>query len=124
MVFVRRAGEQRACHLLSMARAPAGIACAGENGSLTWNCAEVFGINEPSLDAEMIAMLVTMLVRFGLDAGAIEVSVNSLGEPEEREAPTWNQPSEPTSQKSRTSRTNRTSRPVRSGPGPLPDGQG
>jgi histidyl-tRNA synthetase len=48
--------------------------------------AEVFGTNEPSLDAEMIAMLVTMLVRFGLDAGAIEVSVNSLGEPEEREA--------------------------------------
>ena len=48
--------------------------------------AEVFGANEPSIDAEMIAMLVTMLVRFGLDAGAIEVSVNSLGEPEEREA--------------------------------------
>jgi histidyl-tRNA synthetase len=48
--------------------------------------AEVFGANEPSLDAEMIAMLVTMLVRFGLDEGAIEVSVNSLGEPEEREA--------------------------------------
>jgi histidyl-tRNA synthetase len=46
----------------------------------------VFGANEPSLDAEMIAMLVTMLVRFGLDGGAIEVSVNSLGEPEEREA--------------------------------------
>jgi histidyl-tRNA synthetase len=48
--------------------------------------AEVFGANEPSIDAEMIAMLVTMLVRFGLDAGAIEVAVNSLGEPEEREA--------------------------------------
>jgi histidyl-tRNA synthetase len=31
-------------------------------------------------------MLVTMLVRFGLPAGAIEVSINSLGEPEEREA--------------------------------------
>ena len=27
-----------------------------------------------------------MLVRFGLPAGAIEVNVNSLGEPEEREA--------------------------------------
>ena len=48
--------------------------------------AEVFGANEPSMDAEMIAMLVEMLVRFGLDGSAIEVSVNSLGEPEEREA--------------------------------------
>src|SRR5262245_3612590 len=48
--------------------------------------AEVFGANEPSIDAEMIAMLVTMLVRFGLSEGALEVSVNSLGEPEEREA--------------------------------------
>ncbi len=48
--------------------------------------AEVFGANEPSMDAEMIAMLVTMFVRFGLPAGAIEVNVNSLGEPEEREA--------------------------------------
>jgi histidyl-tRNA synthetase len=47
--------------------------------------AEVFGSNEPSLDAEMIAMIVAMLVRFGLDAGAIDVAVNSLGEPEERE---------------------------------------
>src|SRR6185503_13162606 len=48
--------------------------------------AEVFGSGEPSMDAEMIAMLVEMLVRFGLDGSAIEVSVNSLGEPEEREA--------------------------------------
>jgi len=48
--------------------------------------AEVFGANEPSMDAEMIAMLVSMFVRFGLPAGAIEVNVNSLGEPEEREA--------------------------------------
>ena len=48
--------------------------------------AEVFGSGEPSMDAEMIAMLVDMLVRFGLDGGAIEVAVNSLGEPEEREA--------------------------------------
>ena len=48
--------------------------------------AEVFGASEPSIDAEMIAMLVTMLERFGLAAGAIEVAVNSLGEPEEREA--------------------------------------
>jgi len=48
--------------------------------------AEVFGANEPSMDAEMIAMLVTLFVRFGLPAAAIEVNVNSLGEPEEREA--------------------------------------
>src|SRR3954463_13388780 len=48
--------------------------------------AEVFGSGEPSMDAEMIAMLVDMLVRFGLDGAAIEVAVNSLGEPEEREA--------------------------------------
>jgi histidyl-tRNA synthetase len=48
--------------------------------------AEVFGASEPSMDAEMIAMLVTLFVRFGLPAGAIEVNVNSLGEPEEREA--------------------------------------
>ncbi|HEY7371494.1 MAG TPA: histidine--tRNA ligase [Polyangia bacterium] len=48
--------------------------------------AEVFGSNEPSLDAEMIAMIVAMLARFGLDRSALEVSVNSLGEPDEREA--------------------------------------
>jgi histidyl-tRNA synthetase len=48
--------------------------------------AEVFGSGEPSMDAEMIAMIVTLLVRFGLDGDALEVTVNSLGEPEEREA--------------------------------------
>jgi len=48
--------------------------------------AEVFGSGEPSMDAELIAMIFEMLVRFGLDGGAIEVNVNSLGEPEEREA--------------------------------------
>jgi histidyl-tRNA synthetase len=48
--------------------------------------AEVFGSGEPSMDAEMIAMIATMLARFGLDAGALDVTVNSLGEPEEREA--------------------------------------
>src|SRR5436190_2672110 len=48
--------------------------------------AEVFGASEPSIDAEMIAMLVTMLEHFGLPAAALEVNVNSLGEPEEREA--------------------------------------
>jgi hypothetical protein len=58
---------------------------AGCASSTRW-AAEVFGSGEPSMDAEMIAMLVEMLVRFGLDGSAIEVSVNSLGEPEEREA--------------------------------------
>jgi histidyl-tRNA synthetase len=48
--------------------------------------AELFGVGEPSADAEMIAMLVAMLVDFGLPANAIEVSLNSLGEPEERAA--------------------------------------
>jgi histidyl-tRNA synthetase len=46
--------------------------------------AELFGVGEPSADAEMIAMLFAMLVEFGLPAGAIEVNLNSLGEPEER----------------------------------------
>ena len=48
--------------------------------------AELFGVAEPSIDAEMIAMLVTMLVDFGLPAGAVDVTINSLGEPEERAA--------------------------------------
>ncbi len=48
--------------------------------------AEVFGAAEPSLDAEMIAMIVMMLERFGLPAGSLDVTVNSLGEPEERAA--------------------------------------
>jgi histidyl-tRNA synthetase len=46
--------------------------------------AEVFGLNSPSIDAELIAMLVGMLTEFGLPAGEIEVAINSLGEPEER----------------------------------------
>jgi histidyl-tRNA synthetase len=48
--------------------------------------AELFGAAEPSADAEMIAMLVALLVDLGLPEGAIEVSLNSLGEPEERAA--------------------------------------
>jgi histidyl-tRNA synthetase len=48
--------------------------------------AEVFGAAEPSLDAEMIAMMVLMLERFGLPASSLDVTVNSLGEPEERAA--------------------------------------
>jgi histidyl-tRNA synthetase len=48
--------------------------------------AEWFGVNEPSADAEMIAMLVLMLEEIGLPAGALEVNLNSLGAPEERAA--------------------------------------
>jgi histidyl-tRNA synthetase len=48
--------------------------------------AEWFGVNEPSADAEMIAMLVLMLEEIGLPASALEVSLNSLGDPEERAA--------------------------------------
>jgi histidyl-tRNA synthetase len=46
--------------------------------------AELFGVAEPSVDAEMIAMLAAMLADFGLAAGGLQVTVNSLGEPEER----------------------------------------
>jgi histidyl-tRNA synthetase len=46
--------------------------------------AEVFGVNEPTVDAEMIAMLAAMLVELGLPASAVQVTINSLGEPEER----------------------------------------
>jgi len=48
--------------------------------------AELFGAAEPSADAEMIAMLAAMFTGFGLPAAAVEVAVNSLGEPEERAA--------------------------------------
>jgi histidyl-tRNA synthetase len=48
--------------------------------------AELFGAAEPSADAEMIAMLSAMFTGFGLPAAAVEVTVNSLGEPEERAA--------------------------------------
>ncbi len=48
--------------------------------------AELFGAAEPSADAEMIAMLAAMFTGFGLPAAAVEVTVNSLGEPEERAA--------------------------------------
>jgi histidyl-tRNA synthetase len=48
--------------------------------------AELFGAAEPSVDAEMIAMLAAMFTGFGLPAAAVEVTVNSLGEPEERAA--------------------------------------
>src|SRR6478735_4219921 len=48
--------------------------------------AELFGVAEPSVDAEMIAMLVTMFTAFGLPADGLDVTLNSLGEPEERQA--------------------------------------
>jgi histidyl-tRNA synthetase len=46
--------------------------------------AEVFGIAGASIDAEVIAMLVTMLTEMGLEAGDLQVAINTLGEPEER----------------------------------------
>jgi histidyl-tRNA synthetase len=48
--------------------------------------AELFGVNEPSVDAEMIAMLAALFVELGLPPGAVQVTLNSLGEPEERAA--------------------------------------
>ncbi|MEA2697816.1 MAG: histidyl-tRNA synthetase [Myxococcales bacterium] len=48
--------------------------------------AELFGIAEPSADAELIAMLHTFLVELGLPASEIQLSLNSLGEPGERAA--------------------------------------
>jgi histidyl-tRNA synthetase len=48
--------------------------------------AEVFGVNEPTVDAEMIAMLSALLVDLGLPASTVQVTINSLGEPEERAA--------------------------------------
>jgi histidyl-tRNA synthetase len=48
--------------------------------------AELFGVNEPTVDAEMIAMLSALLVDLGLPASSVQVTINSLGEPEERQA--------------------------------------
>jgi len=48
--------------------------------------AELFGIAEPTADAEMIAMLAAMLGEFGLRSADIQVTLNCLGEPEERSA--------------------------------------
>jgi histidyl-tRNA synthetase len=48
--------------------------------------AELYGVAEPSVDAEVIAMLVTMLADVGIPAGSLEVAINSLGEPEDRAA--------------------------------------
>jgi histidyl-tRNA synthetase len=46
--------------------------------------AEVFGLAEPSIDAELIAMLVSLLTEVGVAAADLEVAINTLGEPEER----------------------------------------
>ena len=48
--------------------------------------AEVFGVAEPTGDAEMIAMLVNILGEIGIPRGAFTTTINSLGEPEERPA--------------------------------------
>ncbi|HVR62748.1 MAG TPA: histidine--tRNA ligase [Polyangia bacterium] len=48
--------------------------------------AELFGVAEPSADAELMAMLHTFLVELGLPASEISLSVNCLGEPGERAA--------------------------------------
>jgi histidyl-tRNA synthetase len=48
--------------------------------------AEVFGLPGPTVDAEMIAMLVALLGELGIKAADLEVAVNSLGEPDERSA--------------------------------------
>ncbi|HEY6476938.1 MAG TPA: histidine--tRNA ligase, partial [Polyangia bacterium] len=48
--------------------------------------AEWFGVNEPSGDAETIAMLALMLEEIGIPKDALTVTLNSLGEPEERAA--------------------------------------
>jgi histidyl-tRNA synthetase len=48
--------------------------------------AEVFGLGGPSIDAELIAMLVGMLTEMEVPVADLEVTVNTLGEPEERVA--------------------------------------
>jgi histidyl-tRNA synthetase len=48
--------------------------------------AEWFGVDQPSADAEMIAMLVAMLEEIGLPRDSLQVTLNSLGEPGERTA--------------------------------------
>jgi histidyl-tRNA synthetase len=48
--------------------------------------AELFGVSEPTVDAEMIAMLATLLAEVGLRPADVTVTVNTLGEPDERPA--------------------------------------
>lgn len=46
--------------------------------------AEVFGLGGPSIDAELIAMLVHLLAELGIPHRDLAVTINTLGEPEER----------------------------------------
>ncbi|MBC8131584.1 MAG: histidine--tRNA ligase, partial [Deltaproteobacteria bacterium] len=48
--------------------------------------AELFGVNQPTVDAEMIAMLSALLGELGIPASAYTITLNTLGEPEERAA--------------------------------------
>ncbi len=48
--------------------------------------AEVFGIDQPTVDAEMIAMLASLMGELGIPASAFTITLNTLGEPEERPA--------------------------------------
>jgi histidyl-tRNA synthetase len=48
--------------------------------------AEVYGVADPTIDAEMIAMLAGLLQEIGLRPSDLEVTLNCLGEPEERPA--------------------------------------
>jgi histidyl-tRNA synthetase len=48
--------------------------------------AELYGVAEPSIDAEVIGMLVALFTEAGLAESALDVTINSLGEPEERAA--------------------------------------
>jgi len=48
--------------------------------------AEVYGVADPSIDAEMIAMLAGLLQEIGLRPEDLDVTLNCLGEPEERPA--------------------------------------
>ncbi len=48
--------------------------------------AEVFGLSSPTVDAEMIAMLVCLLSELGIKPADLEIAINTLGTPEERNA--------------------------------------
>jgi histidyl-tRNA synthetase len=48
--------------------------------------AELFGVVEPTVDAEMIAMLDALLCELGLPRTSYTITLNTLGDPEERPA--------------------------------------
>jgi len=48
--------------------------------------AELFGVSAPTVDAEMIAMLASLLGELGIPPSAYTITLNTLGEPEERPA--------------------------------------